>query len=451
MILYKNAVIINEGRVYEGFISVEPPFISRVGEGSPSAGMEDAAVEIHDVRGGILIPGIIDTHVHFREPGMTVKATMESESHAAAAGGVTSVFEMPNTSPATVSEDEWRDKMCRADKYSWINYAFFIGGTDTNTCYTAALRERHEIPGIKLFMGTSTGNMSISDSVALDAHFSAGVPVCVHCEDNGMIDANAAAYMRKYGNDIPVDCHTDIRSREACIESTRHAIALARQHNTRLHICHVSTCDEIEMIHDASDGKITGEACLPHLMWTREDYVRHGTRIKCNPSVKETKDRDAIRNAVRDGFLSTIATDHAPHELKAKEGGALTAASGIPSVQFSLLAMLTLARQTDIPVTTVVERMCHAPARVFDIDRRGYLREGYYADFVILDTPETERYEKRPVSKDDILSKCGWSPFVGATFDAEVRQTFVNGAKVYDAVSPVNNNPHCAMPLRFRL
>lgn len=420
--LIRNARIVNAGRIQTGSILVADDVIAEVLTGDAVVPAADTEI---NAEGMWLLPGVIDEHVHFREPGLTEKADIASESQAAAAGGVTSFFDMPNTNPPTTSIDSWQKKMDAAAKESVINYAFFFGATNKNYPLFKDLDLCHT-PGVKLFMGASTGNMLVDDETALRAIFrDSPLPVMVHCEDSTIISRNAAEIRSHFAGDIPVAYHSRIRSAECCVRSTEQAIRMAREEGAQLHVAHVSTATELEMIA-AAGPRVTGEACLSHLLFCEDDYRQLGTRIKCNPSVKTAADRDALRKALNDNNrIYTVATDHAPHLVKEKEGGALKAASGMPMIQFSLPAMLTLSDEGLLPIERVVELMCHNPARLFGVERRGFVGPGYKADLVLL------RQVPHIVERKEIISKCGWSPLEGRRLNWRVVLTMSNGSIVY--------------------
>ena len=425
--LIENATIVNEGRKFIGSIVVNNGKITDIlHEGEhPRRGNIDARI---DAAGLYLIPGVIDDHVHFREPGLTHKATIYSESRAAAAGGVTSYMEMPNTVPQTTTLKALADKYARAAKDSVINYSFYFGATGNNYKLFARLNP-HKVCGIKLFMGSSTGNMLVDTEEKLANIFSAAtLPIAVHCEDATLITRTAKEIVEREGSDPDVKFHPIIRSAEACYRSTKSAIKLAKKYGARLHIMHISTARELELLTatETAHKKITAEVTPAHLIFSDKDYERLGTRIKCNPAIKSEADRNGLRRAIGENRIDVIGTDHAPHHPNDKIGGALKAASGMPSIQFSLVAMLQLVNEGVLTIEQLVEKMCHAPAQIFGIKGRGYLRKGYYADFVLIDpaAPHT-------VKSADIVSICGWSPFEGATFDWSVRQTWVNGECLY--------------------
>jgi dihydroorotase len=420
--LIQGGTIVNEGRTFDGSIIIEDEVISQIVQGNtiPEASYDD----IVDASGCFVLPGIIDDHVHFREPGLTEKADIDSESCAAAAGGVTTYFDMPNTVPQTTTLEALEEKYALAAQKSHINYAFFFGATNDNVSLFSQL-DPHRIPGIKLFMGSSTGNMLVDRREALERIFSsAELPIMTHCEDTDIINRNMAEAKQKYGEDPKVVHHPEIRSEEACYESTRLAVELARKHHARLHVAHLTTARELELF--GQDSNITAEATVSHLYFCDRDYAAMGTRIKCNPAVKTERDREALREALNDGHISVIGTDHAPHLLSQKEGGCAKAASGMPMIQFSLVTMLELVDQGILTLERLVELMCHNPASLFEVQRRGFLREGYQADLVIV-----RPHSGWTVTKGTILSKCGWSPMEGHMYLWRVEQTLCNGHAVY--------------------
>ena len=424
-ILISNPTIVNNGEQFQGSIVVNNGKIVEILRGDELPHIEcDRIVE---ASGLYLIPGIIDDHVHFREPGLTEKATIATESRAAAAGGVTSFMEMPNTNPQTTTIEALKEKYAIAANDSIINYSFFFGATNGNVADLAKLNPKKHC-GIKLFMGSSTGNMLVDKREQLENIFAEAkrleLPVAVHCEESSIIAENSRRYKEEAGEDPDVKYHPLIRNAKACYESTKCAVELARKFGTQLHVMHISTARELELF--GNEENITAEATPAHLTFCDKDYARLGTKIKCNPAIKGEEERDALRKAVADGRIDLIGTDHAPHLPKDKIGGALKAASGMPSIQFSLLAMLRLVDEGIFTIETLVEKMCHAPARIFNINRRGFIEKGYYADFVLLnpDAPHT-------ISTNDIISKCGWSPFEGDSFNWAVVQTWVNGECAY--------------------
>ena len=427
--LISNPTIVNNGEKFRGSIVVNNGKIVEILRENELPRAE--CDEIVEASGMYLIPGVIDDHVHFREPGLTHKANMASESRAAVAGGVTSFMEMPNTMPQTTTLKALKEKYSIAAKESVINYSFYFGATNTN-CDTFAKLSSKKVCGIKLFMGSSTGNMLVDKKAELEKIFAEakrlGMPIAAHCEDSSIIAENTKRIKAEVGEDPAVEYHPIIRSTEACYQSSKSAVELAGKFGTRLHLMHVSTAKELELIDNSNTNRnITTEATPAHLFFCDKDYAKLGTRIKCNPAIKEESDREALRQAVNSGKIDLIGTDHAPHCLSDKVGGALKAASGMPSIQFSLLAMLQLVNEGIFSIETLVEKMCHAPARIFNVNKRGFIEKGYYADFVLLN-PDKEH----TIEGADIISICGWSPFEGSTFKWAVEQTWVNGNKIYD-------------------
>ena len=413
--------IVNEYKIFDGTIVIDDSKISEIVEGNTRPEVSDG--EVIDASGCFVLPGIIDDHVHFREPGLTEKADIDSESRAAAAGGVTSFFDMPNTVPQTTTIEALEEKFLLASSRSHVNYSFFFGATNDNTDVFAKLDE-HRVPGIKLFMGSSTGNMLVDRRESLERIFSSAcLPIMAHCEDTDIINRNMKEAKLLYGDDPKVEHHPEIRSEEACYESTRLAVELAKKYVARLHIAHLTTARELALV---DSRLITAEATVSHLYFCDQDYATLGTRIKCNPAIKTEKDREALCQALTDGRISVIGTDHAPHLLSQKEGGCAKAASGMPMIQFSLVTMLELVDKGVLSLERLVELMCHNPALLFEVRNRGFIREGYQADLVIV----------RPnagwtVSKDIILSKCGWSPMEGHRYLWQVERTICNGHTVY--------------------
>jgi dihydroorotase len=421
--IIRNVKIVNEGLSQRGSILIVNDRIKDIFKGEVPD-MQDATIVEGD--GCVAMPGIIDDHVHFREPGLTHKADIESESRAAAYGGVTSFFDMPNTSPQTTTLETLEQKRETASKTSHVNYAFFIGATNDNLDVLRAVDE-HRVPGIKLFMGSSTGNMLVDRRAALEQIFSsARLPIMTHCEDTAIINQNMQKAKERYGEDPDVTHHPEIRSAEACYESTLMAVELARRYDARLHVAHLTTARELELF-TPNDHNITAEAVIAHLMFCDEDYKRLGTAIKCNPAVKSAADRDMLRQALTDGRIATVGTDHAPHLWSEKQGGCARAASGMPMIQFSLVSMLELVDKGVLGIERVAELMCHAPARLFEVRERGFLRPGMKADIVIV-----KRGEPWKVTKDIIQSKCGWSPMEGHEFSWRVEHTFCNGHHIYN-------------------
>lgn len=423
--LIKNGTIVNEGRSFLGDLVVNGEQIEEIYEGKAPRGIYDQVI---DASGCFVLPGVIDDHVHFREPGLTRKADIESESRAAAFGGVTSYFEMPNTNPQTTTMEALEDKFALGAQKSHVNYSFFFGATNDNVDSFDRL-DVHRIPGIKLFMGSSTGNMLVDKYESLQQIFvkakKLGLPVMTHCEDTDIINRNMAAYQKKYGEDPDVKFHPEIRSVEACYASSSLAVKLAKESGAHLHIAHVTTARELEFF--GKDENITGEAVIAHLYFSDEDYADKKAFIKCNPAIKTVKDRQALREALADGRISVVGTDHAPHEWKDKQGGCAKAASGMPMVQFSLVSMLELVDEGVLSIERMVEVMSHHPAKLFQVDKRGFLRPGYQADIVIV-RPHTAW----TVQKEIIQSKCGWSPMEGHEYQWQVEQTICNGHLIYN-------------------
>ena len=435
--LIHNAVIVNEGHRFRGSLLIEDDRISEVceGEGLPVTSPLSPLNSI-DVQGALLLPGIIDTHVHFREPGMTHKADICHESRAALAGGVTSVMDMPNVNPPTTTAERWQERMRLGLSESRVNYSCYIGATNEGIA---------DVPApIKLFMGSSTGNMLVDKREALKTIFQFAAdhnrPIVAHCEDTQRINQRMAEAKQLWGDDPSVEHHPWIRDEEACYRSSALAAELAQETGARLHIAHITTAREIELLQQTANvtsplpeglggesaATITGEVGLPHLLFYDQDYAPLGTRIKCNPAIKTATDREALRQALRDGRLLTVGTDHAPHLLSEKQGGCARAASGMPMVQFSLVSMLGLVDEGVLPLERMVDAMCHQPALLFGIKQRGFLRPGYKADLVLV------RPETWTLHEEAVLSKCGWSPLEGYTFNWRVQQTFINGRLAYD-------------------
>ncbi|HZX79283.1 dihydroorotase [Lysobacter sp.] len=427
--LIVNARLVNEGREFEGDLRMDAGRITQIGSSLDA----HAGERVVDAAGRRLLPGMIDDQVHFREPGLEYKADMATESAAAVAGGLTTFMDMPNTSPPTLDSAALEDKYRRAEGRAWGNYGFYLGASNDNLAAIRALDPR-SAPGIKVFMGASTGNMLVDNPEILDGIFrDAPTPIITHCEDTPMIDAELARYKAKYGDDIPAACHADIRSRQACMKSTQLALSLARKHDSRLHVLHISTADELALFEpgplvraDGSRKRITAETCIHFLRFDRADYERLGHLIKCNPSIKDASDREALIQALATDVIDVLATDHAPHTLEEKSRPYTGAPSGLPLVQYALVAALELVHEGRLTTAQVVQKFAHAPAQLFDVHGRGFLREGYAADLVLVDdTPFT-------VQRADVLSKCGWSPFEGTTFRSRIASTWVNGELVWD-------------------
>jgi dihydroorotase len=426
--LIKNATIVNEGRSFRGDVLIKEDLISAIG--LPGQVKSPQKVSVIDATGLLLIPGIIDDQVHFREPGLTHKGDILTESHAAAAGGITSFMDMPNTVPQTITIDALKEKYRLGSEKSLINYSFLIGATNDNLDEILKADPK-EVCGIKVFMGSSTGNMLVDNKDSLKELFKrAHMPVSAHCEDEPTIRKNTDFYRQKYGEDIPFSMHPMIRSREACFLSSSYAVNLAREYNTRLHIFHLSTADEMKLFSSElplHEKRITAEVCVHHLWFDDTYYENFGSKIKWNPAIKTRFDRDSLINGVNNNLIDIIATDHAPHTIEEKSNSYFKAPSGGPLVQHSLVAMLELWHRKIFPLGKIVEKMCHNPAILFNIKGRGFIREGYKADLCLVNTDDPWT-----VTKDNILYKCGWSPFEGIIFRSKVVQTIVNGTPIYN-------------------
>ena len=422
--LIKNATIVNEGSSFVGDVLIENGVIKKVDSSIPTSSMT-----VIDASGKYLIPGLIDDQVHFREPGLTHKATIDSESRAAVAGGITTFIEMPNTVPQATNQQLLQDKFNIAEKTSFANYSFMFGGTNDNL-EELLKTDPKTVAGIKLFLGSSTGNMLVDNLEVLEKIFSSTkLIISVHCEDEETIKKNTAEHKAQYGEHIPIELHPVIRSEEACYLSSSRAIELAKKTGARLHVFHVSTAKETTLFRNdipLEEKQITSEVCVHHLWFSDQDYKEKGTHIKWNPAVKTAADRQGLWKALLDDRLDIIATDHAPHTLEEKSNSYLKAPSGGPLVQHALLALLEKVSEKVISIEKVVEKACHNPAIIFQIENRGFIKEGYYADLVLIDpkAPQT-------VCKENILYKCGWSPFEGTTFSSSVTHTFVNGVLIY--------------------
>lgn len=421
--LIYGATIVNEGRSFKGCLTLENDLIASVTEGEAvPEGHFDLRLNAEDC---VVMPGVIDDHVHFREPGLTAKADLESESRAAAYGGVTTFFEMPNTLPQTTTLDALNQKLELAQGKSHVNYSFFFGATNQNAHLFERL-DTKRVPGIKLFMGASTGNMLVDRLETLENIFkNAPLPIMTHCEDTQLVNQNMAEAKRLYGDDPAVELHPAIRSAEACYHSSALAVELATKYGAQLHVAHLTTARELSLF--GHNPRITAEAVIAHLWFCDADYRTRGTQIKCNPAVKTSADRDALRVALTDGRISVVATDHAPHLVSDKIGGSAKAASGMPMVQFSLPAMLEFCEKGVLTIERMVELMCHAPARLFAVSKRGFIKPGYKADLAIV-----RRGEPWTVMKDCIQSKCQWSPMEGEKFRWRVVQTICNGHLLLD-------------------
>ena len=424
-ILIKNAKVVNEGSQKLKDVFIVGEYIQQIG-----TDLNIEADQTIDATGKHLLPGLIDDQVHFREPGLTHKATIGSESRAAVAGGITSFIEMPNTNPQATNIIELEKKFDRASETSLANYSFMFGGTNDNIEEIKKL-DKSKVAGLKLFLGSSTGNMLVDDQVVLREIFSnTNLLISVHCEDEATVRANFAAYKERYGEDIPIEAHPEIRSHEACYLSSSRAIALAKETGARLHVFHLSTAQETDLFRNdipLNEKKITAEVCVHHLWFSSEDYKTKGTLIKWNPAVKNQVDQDALWKALNDDRIDVLATDHAPHTKEEKNNKYASAPSGGPLVQHALLALLTAVGKGKISIEKLVQKACHNPAILFEIEKRGYVKEGFYADLVLVDLNK-----KTLVTEESLLYQCKWSPFEGETFEAKIDTTWVNGSCVYD-------------------
>ena len=422
--LIRNALIINEGKIFLADVFIQNGLIAQIGQS-----LDVQADESIDADGKYLMPGIIDDQVHFREPGLTHKGELYTESKAAVAGGITSFMEMPNTKPQTLTQELLEQKYQRAKEVSLANYSFFMGASNDNL-EEVLKTDPKNVGAIKIFMGSSTGNMLVDDKSVLENIFEKSkMLIAVHCEDEATIQQNTAHYKSVYGEDVPIEMHPKIRSDEACYKSSSMAIELAKKHDTRLHVFHLSTAKEMELFRNdipLEEKRITAEVCIHHLWFDDSQYADKGTHIKWNPAVKSKADKEAVFEALLDDRIDIIATDHAPHTLEEKNNTYFNAPSGGPLVQHALVAMLELYHQGKIRLEKIVEKMCHAPAICFQVENRGFIREGYAADLVLVEIDNPWE-----VNKDNILYKCAWSPFEGSTFKSRVTHTWVNGHLAY--------------------
>jgi len=440
--LIKNAKIVNEGEIFEGDVLIDGEYIIDI---DTSISSKSSDTSVIDAEGKYLIPGVIDDQVHFREPGLIHKATIESESKAAIAGGITSFIEMPNTVPQATTQKLLEEKFEIAANSSYANYSFMFGGTNDNL-EELLKTDPSNVAGIKLFLGSSTGNMLVDNDAVLEKIFSSTkMLIAVHCEDEATVKKNLDTYLKEYGDDIPIELHPKIRSEEACYLSSSKAIALAKKTGARLHVFHLSTAKETKLFTNKvplEKKQITAEVCVHHLWFDESDYKSKGTFIKWNPAVKTKKDQEGLWKALLNDKIDVIATDHAPHTKEEKQQVYTKAPSGGPLVQHALPAMLQAYRQEKISIEKIVEKMCHNPAKIFKIEKRGFIKKGYYADLVLVDvsSPWT-------VTKDNILYKCGWSPFEGTTFYSKITHTFVNGHLAYQ--NNVFNNTQKGKRLQF--
>lgn len=425
--LIRNAKIVNNGLISHGFVLVRGGIIRAVGEGEPGA--EQELAEVIDAGGRFLLPGVIDDQVHFREPGLTHKAEIATESKAAVAGGITSFMEMPNTKPQATTIEELEKKYSRASEVSMANYSFYLGATNDNLEEIRKLDPKRNC-GLKVFMGSSTGNMLVDKPEALDKIFAESPTlIATHCEDEATIRNNSEKARIEYGDEVPVKMHPHIRSEEACFLSSELAVKLAKKHGSRLHVLHISTARELDLFQQGTDfdkKRITAEVCIHHLWFSEEDYERKGTLIKWNPAVKTAHDRDSLVAALLNDKLDVIATDHAPHTIEEKQSKYFQSPSGGPMVQHALTAMLELVYRNQLSIEKVVEKMCHAPARLFGVKDRGFIEPGLKADLVLVDMDQ-----EWTVAHKNVYYKCGWSPFEGEVFHAKVTHTWVNGKLAY--------------------
>jgi len=425
-VLIKNAHIVNEGIIKKGDVFIEN---DRIVEIEDSISVKSSETQVIDAEGRYLLPGLIDDQVHFREPGLTHKGTIETESKAAVAGGITSFIEMPNTVPQATTIEKLEEKFSIAKETSWANYSFMFGGTNDNLAEILKV-DAQKVAGLKLFLGSSTGNMLVDNPEVLEEIFSkTNLLISAHCEDEATIKKNMETYLAEYGEEIPIEMHPKIRSAEACYISSSKAIALAKKTGARLHVFHLSTAKETQLLSNKkplSEKKITAEVCVHHLWFAEEDYKTKGTKIKWNPAVKSQEDQDGLWKALLDDRIDVLATDHAPHTLEEKNNVYTKAPSGGPLVQHALVALLEMYHRGKISLEKIVEKSAHNPAILFQIKDRGYIRKGYKADLVLVDlvSPWT-------VNKENIFYKCGWSPFEGTTFKARITHTFVNGVLTY--------------------
>ena len=434
-LLIKDIVLINEGIKTASDIYIEGEFIKKIGININS----DNDVKIIDGNGLLAIPGMIDDQVHFRQPGLTHKGDIRSESKAAIAGGVTSYFEMPNTLPNTTSIKEFENKINIASDNSFANFSFMFGGTNDNINEINRIDEK-QVAGIKLFLGSSTGKMLIDDKISIENIFnSTSLPISAHCEDEQTIMDNTEHYKRLYGEDIPISAHPKIRNEDACYKSSNYAVNLAKKTGARLNVFHISTAIELDLFDSKisiNDKKITSEVCAHHLWFTDDDYNKLGSKIKWNPAIKSKEDRDALWEAIKDNKIDIIASDHAPHTIQEKNKKYLNCPSGGPMVQHTILSLLQNCEKYGVSFEKIVEKIAHNPAIIFKVNKRGFLREGYYADIVLIDTNTPTL-----VTKESLLYKCGWSPFEGQKFDNSINRTILNGNVVYED-GMVNSIPH---------
>ena len=434
----KNCKVVNEGQIEEKDLVIKNGRFEKIGNDLLSEG------EVIDAAGLFLFPGVIDDQCHFREPGLTERGSIKTESLSAIAGGTTSFMDMPNVIPPTLDLGLWREKISIAEQTASANFSFYMGTSNTNIDEIKAIDPK-EVCGIKIFMGSSTGNLHVDSDDALNDLFKESpVIITTHCEDDPIIKAKEQEFLAKYGENIPVEMHAEIRAREACLKSSKKAIGLAEKHNADLHILHLTTKEEIELFSNKplSEKRITAEVCIPHLYFSKDDYATKGTLIKCNPSIKETADRDALRKGLLEGYIDYVATDHAPHQLEGKSNNYMDCPSGIPSVQHTLLVLLELVREGVYSLNDLPYYLSHKVADRFKIIDRGYVREGYWADCVLVDLEHEHK-----ITKENTSYFCGWSPFEGDTFNSKIISTFVNGRHAYNEGKILETN--LGMQLEF--
>ena len=437
-ITIKNCKVVNEGQIEEKDLVIKNGRFEKIGNDLLSEG------EVIDAAGLFLFPGVIDDQCHFREPGLTERGSIKTESLSAIAGGTTSFMDMPNVIPPTLDLGLWREKISIAEQTASANFSFYMGTSNTNFDEIKAIDPK-EVCGIKIFMGSSTGNLHVDSDDALNDLFKESpVIITTHCEDDPIIKAKEQEFLAKYGENIPVEMHAEIRAREACLKSSKKAIGLAEKHNANLHILHLTTKEEIELFSNKplSEKTITAEVCIPHLYFSKDDYATKGTLIKCNPSIKETADRDALRKGLLEGYIDYVATDHAPHQLEGKSNNYMDCPSGIPSVQHTLLVLLELVREGVYSLNDLPYYLSHKVADRFKIIDRGYVREGYWADCVLVDLEHEHK-----ITKENTSYFCGWSPFEGDTFNSKIISTFVNGRHAYNEGKILETN--LGMQLEF--
>ncbi len=440
-LLLNNILIVNEGKEFKGAILINNEKIEKIWDTPVLSFPENKNIRIINLEGYIALPGVIDTHVHFREPGLTQKADFFTESQAAVAGGVTTVFDMPNVKPPTTTIKHWQEKQKIVSQKSLVNYALYIGATNDNI-NELSKADFSQIPAIKVFMGSSTGNLLVNDINTLQQIFSLGKQIVAHCEDEQIIQQNLKLAKNNFGENIPISWHSKIRNEEACFNSTTFAVKLAQKHNTPFHLLHLSTAKELDFVEKNKSDNITIEVVINHLFFDETNYDELGTLVKFNPSAKTQKDRKKLIKSLNTNIVDIVSTDHAPHTLKEKQQSYLKAPSGVPMIQHSLIAMIELYKMGFVSLPAIAEKMAHNPAKIFNIEKRGFLREGYFADIVIIDTEATTT-----ITKDSLLYKCKWSPFEGRTFHSKIKYTIINGQIIFD--NGKINTTYRGMPVKF--